>query len=311
MRIAGLLCGAVALLSTCLTTLAGDVPQLAKISEHVYAYVGTTHASPAGNAFGANAGVVVGRDAVLVVDTLVSAKHATRFLADIRKVTDKPIRYVVNTHWHLDHSWGNCVFINQGAVVIAHENSRQSMLSSDYTLARADRYGMTASDLEGTVLLPPAITFKQDMTIDLGGVTVQLNYPGAAHTSGSITAYVPQDKVLFVGDILFTRYHPNIGEGDLVSWQKVLEDLQKTPATQIIPGHGPVSTPAHLKQMQQYIQTFDTVARELCQGKSAADAPAIAQELAKRLPDLNRDELPFMIQYNLQARYLPKADAAK
>jgi len=86
---------------------------LTKIAEDVYSYVGVQNGSPA-NSYAANAGIVIGKDAVLVVDTLISAREAERFLADIRKITDKPIRYVVNTCTHLDHAFGNCVFAKLG-----------------------------------------------------------------------------------------------------------------------------------------------------------------------------------------------------
>jgi len=96
-----------------LLVAAPSFAELTKIADNVYSYVGLANDSPA-NSFAANAGIVIGRDGILVVDTLISAKEAQRFLADIRKVSDKPIRYVVNTHTHLDHAFGNCVFAKLG-----------------------------------------------------------------------------------------------------------------------------------------------------------------------------------------------------
>lgn len=294
------------LLSVCTTVLAEPAVTLQRVSEHVYALAGVTDALPSANSYGSNVGVVVGDNAVLVIDTLISAKHAQRLANAIRQLTDKPIKYVVNTHYHVDHVLGNCVFASQGAVIIAHEKTNPDMPKVAARLAHPDSLSMTAADLEGTALAAPTITFPRDMSIDLGGVTVELNYPGPTHTPGSITAYVPQDKVLFAGDILFTRYHPNIGEGDLANWQKVLADLEKTPATQIIPGHGPLSTVADLRDMRVYLREFDTQAQTLCAGKTAADAPALAELLAQRLPSQNRTELRMMIERNLRARYLPQ-----
>ena len=103
--------------------VAEETAGLTKLSEHVYAAVDFKNASPAANSFGVNTGVVIGNDAVLVIDTRVSAKHAQAFIADIKKITSKPIKYVVNTHFHLDHSLGNCEFVKLGAVVIGQENS--------------------------------------------------------------------------------------------------------------------------------------------------------------------------------------------
>ncbi|MFH0824679.1 MAG: MBL fold metallo-hydrolase [Pseudomonadota bacterium] len=164
-------------LAVCSAVLADETPGLQRISEHVYAYVDTKNASPA-KSFGANTGLVVGRDAALVIDTLVSAKEADRFLADIRKVTDKPVKFVVNTHYHLDHAWGNCQFAKLGAVVIGHENARPHMAESAKALAHPEGFGLTAKDVEGTTLSEPIVTFADSKIIDLGDVTVELRYPG-------------------------------------------------------------------------------------------------------------------------------------
>jgi glyoxylase-like metal-dependent hydrolase (beta-lactamase superfamily II) len=278
---------------------------LTKLSEHVFAYVDINNASPAGNSFGANSGVVIGNDAVLVIDTRVSAKQAKEFIADIKKITDKPVKYVVNTHYHLDHSWGNCEFVKLGAVVIGHENGRLAAAQVKAALENPQGYGMTKEDMEGTTASPPTITFKDAMLVDLGGVTVSLSYPGPSHTNDSITAFVDQDSVLFLGDILFTKYQPFIGEGDFSSWEKILAGLEKTTAKIIVPGHGPVSTIADIRDMEVYITQFDKQAKALCAGKTQNDVPAIAKELLKTLPDQKRAELPGLIEMNLRSRYLP------
>jgi cyclase len=310
MRFKILPCIVIFCLVACASVFAGETPGLQRISEHVYAYVDTKNASPA-DSFGANAGLVVGRDAALVIDTLVSAKEADRFLADIRKVTHKPVKFVVNTHYHLDHAWGNCQFVKLGAVVIAHENARPHMAESANTLAHPEGFGLTAKDLEGTTLSGPTITFTDSMIIDLGDVTVELRYPGPTHTNDSITANVTQDKVIFVGDMLFTHYHPFLGEGDLASWQKVLTEMEQTPAEKIIPGHGPVSTKSDLENMKTYLREFDAQAKTLCAGKVADDAPAIAQELIKHLPQQQRTELPSLVEFNLRLKYLQLPEAKK
>jgi glyoxylase-like metal-dependent hydrolase (beta-lactamase superfamily II) len=287
---------------------AQEARTLQKLSDHVYAYVGVTNASPSANSFGANSGVVIGEDAVLVVDTLMSAKEADKLLADIKKVTDKPIKYAVNTHYHPDHAWGNEVFVNEGAAVIGHENSRLAAPRSEYELLHAKEFGLTDQDMEGTVLKFPTVTFKDALRVDLGGgVAVELSYPGATHTDGSITAFVPGDKVLFMGDMLFTKYHPYIGEGDIPSWLKVLSGLEKTPALVIVPGHGPVSTVSDIKAMEVYLKEFDARAKDLCRGKKQEDAPLIAAELLKQLPNQGRTELAVMVESNLREKYLPPA----
>ena len=140
---------------------------------------------------------------------------------------------------------------------------------------------------------------------------MELRYLGPAHTDDGITAYVPQDKVLFTGDILFTRYHPFLAEGDLANWQKILSELEHTPAEKIIPGHGPVSSKADIKDMKTYLSEFDTQAKSLCAGKGTGDAQAIAKELMKRLPQQKRTEMPQLVGMNLQFRYLQKSEVKK
>ena len=152
----------------------------------------------------------------------------------------------------------------------------------------------------------PTITFKDTLSVDLGGVTVSLSYLGPAHTNDSIIALVDQDGVLFAGDILFTRYHPFLSDADVMGWLKVLSKLETTTAKIIVPGHGPVSTVADIKDLEIYLTQFDKQAKVLCAGKTQDDAPAIAQEMLKTLPDQKRTELVMGVENNLLTKYLPK-----
>jgi glyoxylase-like metal-dependent hydrolase (beta-lactamase superfamily II) len=277
-------------------------PGLKKIAENVYAYVDTKHASPR-NGFGANAGIIVGKDGILVVDTLISAKMADKFLKDIRTISDKPIRYVVNTHSHLDHCFGNAEFEKLGVVIVAHRNSREDLwMNGEATMKRARTYGLTDDDLEGTTIALPKITFTDRMEIDLGGQAVTLIDPGPSHTDGSIMVYLPDKKVLFAGDILFTDYHPNLAGGDIEGWIKTLDFISTLDVIAIIPRHGPVSGKKDIADMRNYLVVFDKKAKELCAGSN--DPDWIVSELRKALPQ--RPELEMMIKTNIQMRYLAK-----
>lgn len=281
-----------------------------KLSDHVYAYVGVENAS-AQNSFGSNCGFVVGNDAVLVIDPLISARDAEKLYADIRTVTDKPVRYVVNTHFHIDHVGGNGVFVKDGAVVIGHEKSRLAAPGTQYSLTHYSKAGLSAEQMEGTVLCPPTITFDKSMRVDLGGVVVDLDFPGPSHTDGSITAAVHDEKVIFLGDILFTTYHPYLGEGDILSWVSVLAGLERTKATVMVPGHGPLSMVSDLRDMQSYLKTFVFRARLLCLGKGQDDAPALAQEIVQYLPDQGRKEMTALVEQSLRDKYLPGRSSSR
>ena len=164
------------------------------------------------------------REGIVVVDTLISSKEAQRFIADIRAVSDKPVRYVVNTHEHLDHSLGNSDFIRLGAVVVSHANCKKNAEAAAATILRkATNYGLTDEMMQGTKTAEASLTFTDKMEIDLGDRKVELIYAGPSHTDGSILVYVPDTKTLFAGDILFTNFHPNMRDADVKSWISVLD----------------------------------------------------------------------------------------
>ena len=273
---------------------------LTKLADNVYAYVGVTDASPA-HSFAANAGIIIGRDGVLVVDTLISAKEGERFLADIRKVTTKPIKFVVNTHTHLDHALGNCVFAKVGATVISHEADRASLAAQGEDLIKnAGAYGLTPQDMAGTEIVVPTVAFSDQMLIDLGDEDVRLIRTGPSHTAGSLVVYLPKEKLLFSGDILFTDFHPFLADGDFSGWSATIDKLLTMDIDRIVPGHGPLSTKKDLREMKAYLIQFDTLARELVvKGESSE---AVTAAMTKALP--KRSMAEWMIAYNLKARYL-------
>ncbi len=280
---------------------AASAEGLTKIADNVYSYVDMKKSSPA-TSFGANAGIIIGEKGVVVVDTLVSAKQAKKFIRDIRAVTDKPIRYVVNTHGHLDHTFGNAEFVKKGAVVISHRNCLANMKKgSEATLRDAKNFGLTEKDMKGTKIAYPALTFTDRMEMDLGGRTVELIFTGHSHTDDSILVYLPDVKVLFAGDVLFTGYHPFLGEGNIEEWTKALDRVSAMDAEKIIPGHGPVSTKKDVAEMKAYLIAFDARARELA--AKSNDAAAIAAEIVKSLPA--RPEGAGLIPWNVQ-KYLKK-----
>jgi cyclase len=274
---------------------------LTKIAENVYSYIDVRGASPQ-NSFGANAGIIIGKDGVIVVDTLISAKKAKGYIEDIRKITDKPIRYVVNTHYHLDHTLGNSEFVKLGATVVSHANCKKNMKdNADITLKRAKDYGLGDEEMKGTNIALPAITFSDRMEIDLGDRKIELIYPGPSHTNGSILVYLPDERILFAGDVLFTNYHPNLRDGDIESWIKVLDFISALDVVKIIPGHGPESAKQDVADMKNYLIIFDKKARELT--AQSNDIGYITSEMKKALPA--RAELDMVIQGSLP-KYLKK-----
>lgn len=276
--------------------------ELKKITESVYAYTGVPAGTP-GNIFSVNSGIVIGNDAVLVVDTLTSAKEAEVFAADIRRITDKPVRYVVNTHYHLDHVLGNSVFADMGARIISHVKCRDAVLSGgDKILENPAAFGLTADFWEGTRTVAPDTAFERGMILDLGGITVKLIHTGfASHSDGSIIVHIPSQDVLFTGDILFTDFHPYIGDGDLPEWEKNLDFIHEMNITYIIPGHGPLSSNKDIEDMKAYLPFFDKKAKEFCAIEK--NVKKLTAAMLAVLP--KRSVGDFIVTMNLKTRYLP------
>ncbi len=276
--------------------------KLTKIADNVYSYVDTKNSSPQ-NSFGANAGIIIGKDGIVVVDTLISSKEAKRFIRDIRAISKKPIKYVVNTHYHLDHTFGNADFKRLGAVIISHTNDSKNLKAHGETaLKNAKNYGLSEEDMKGTKIAYPALTFNDRMEIDLGDQKLELIYIMPSHTDGSIMAYLPDKKILFAGDILFTNYHPFIGDGNIEEWVKALDYIMTMDVEKIIPGHGPISNKKDIEDMKNYLIIFDKKAKEL--SAKSSDVEYIVSEIKKVLPP--RTELESLIQSNIQMKYLKK-----
>lgn len=276
--------------------------KLTKIADGVYSYVDTKNSNPQ-NSYGANAGIIIGRDGIVVVDTLISSKEAKRFIRDIRAISKKPVKYVVNTHYHLDHTFGNSEFEKLGASIISHINdSRNLKTHGEEALKNAKDYGLTEKDMKGTKLAYPALSFNDRMEIDLGGQKIELLNTGHSHTDGSIMVYLPDTKVLFAGDILFTGYHPFIADGNIEEWARTLDYIMTMEVETIVPGHGPISGKKDIEDMKNYIIAFDKKAQEL--SVNSNDAEHIVSEIMKSLPQ--RPEGAGLILWNIQMKYMKK-----
>jgi len=280
---------------------------LQKVSGSVYSYTDIKEASPK-NSFGANAGIIIGKDFLVAVDSLISAREAKRFLKDIKKVSKKPVKFLINTHYHLDHSLGNSEFAKLGAVIIAHENDQENMQKAgEGMLQYAKQMGLSAQDLKGTKLAYPTLTFGDRVTLYLGNNKVEILNLGPSHTTGSVLVYVPQEKVLFTGDLLFTDFHPFLGEANIEGWVKVLDYILALEVDKIIPGHGPVSSKKDVADMKSYLLVFDQKAKELT--AKSNDLNFIVAEMKKSLP--SRPQLDGLIARNIQMKYLSQGNQSK
>ncbi len=282
-----------------------EAPQrdgLTKITDNIYSYVDIKKSTPQ-SSFGANAGIIIGKDGIVVIDTLTSSIEAKRFIKDIRAISDKPIKYVINTHYHPDHTFGNSDFEKLGAAIISHAACKNILKSyGEGALQNAQNYGLTEEDLAGTEIAYPVLTFQDRMEVDMGDQKIELIYNSSSHTDGSILVYMSDRKVLFAGDILFTNYHPFMADGDIGKWVKVLDYIMTLDVDTIIPGHGPISGKKDVRDMKDYIIAFDKKAKELA--AKSEDVEYMTSEIIKSLP--SRDEGGGLIPANIQMKYLKK-----
>lgn len=214
-----------------------------KISEHAYYVQGLSElGSVANHNFISNAGFVVTPAGVLVVDALGSPDLAERLKQEIAKVTSQPIRIVVLTHYHADHIYGLQVFKDGGAHVIAHQAAKE-YLNSETARQRLEvsRVQLAPWIDKNTRLIAADEWINAPKTVDLGGVKFLIQPVGFSHTPEDVVVYVPQDKVLFSGDLVFRNRIPYVGQADSRHWIEALQDLLNFDIRVMVPGHGAIS----------------------------------------------------------------------
>jgi len=220
---------------------------------------------------GSNSAVVVNDDDVLLVDSHITPAAATELLAELRRITDRPVRYVANTHWHFDHVHGNQVY-PPDVEIISHEATREVIASGGSvsgrsyesfigaipariaameatldTLTDASARAELEAALESqrtyyaqtqeVVPTPPNVTLSQRMTLFRGGREIEFLFFGRGHTSGDVVVYLPDDRVLISGDLI-TAGIPYMGDGYVDEWPDTLEHLESLDFDWIVPGHG-------------------------------------------------------------------------
>jgi cyclase len=218
---------------------------------------------------GSNAGVVIGDDGVLVVDSFFDPAATKALIGEIRKLTPKPIRYLVETHYHIDHTAGGQALRDAGAVIIAHRNERAWLRTENAHLLGSQITPALTATIAALAL--PDITTRDPMTVWLGRREVRIE-PVLGHTGGDLMVEVPDAKVLFTGDIVWNHVSPNIIDGTVSDWIATttrLADPAQTAATIFVPGHGDVATRKDVAAFAGYLRDLqDLVAHERATGRS-------------------------------------------
>jgi cyclase len=235
-------------------------PELVPLAEGVFAYL-----QPDGGWCLNNAGVVLGGDAVLLVDTAATQRRAEALRDAVATVATGGVDFVVTTHFHGDHHFGNRVFA-PGALGIAHEGTRAEMAETGLALT-----GLWPDVAWGDVrLVLPQLTYTDTLTLRLGERTVELIHVGPAHTRNDTVVWLPEERVLFTGDVVLPGCTPFVLMGTVAGSLTALERLRALRPRIVVGGHGPVAGPAALDETEAYLRWLQEVAAE---GVRAGNSP--------------------------------------
>ncbi len=240
-----------------------------KLSDNAYAY--TAEGDP-------NSGVIIGDDACMVIDTTATPAMAQDLIKRIREVTDKPIKYVVLSHYHAVRVLGASAYFKEGAqAIIASRGTYELIVERGEADMKSEieRFPRLFAGVETVPGLTwPTIVFEKDMTIFLGKLEVQLKHIGPGHTKGDTIAWIPSQKVCFSGDLVEYNAGVYTGDAQLEEWPATLEALRALGAEKLVPGRGPaMTTPAEVHKAIDYTQKwvtdlFNTVKAGVAAGKN-------------------------------------------
>ena len=224
-----------------------------------------------------NAGFIVGDDGALVIDALMTRALAKQLIGEVKRVTPKPVRFLVYTHFHGDHTFGGELFLP--AAIVGHRECRDELI--DKWEASVKRFCTNrpefADEFRKVKPAPPEAVFTERMTLHLGQRQIELIYFGRAHTRGDIFIHLPQDRVLFSGDAVVNGRAPAAMDGYISSWIAVLERAQGLDVETLVPGHGLIGGKGTIAEQMAF---FSELKRQV---RAGFDAGKSVEQTAKDL----------------------------
>ena len=242
-----------------------------ELSDGIYAYI-----QPDGSWFLNNMGFLAGRHGVISVDATSTERRGRAYLAAIAAVSPHPVRTLVNTHHHGDHSYANCLFTE--ATIVAHERCRAEMIAAG---PPANRGIWTDVDWGDLTVAPPFLTYRSEVTLWSDELRCEVRHVGTpAHTTNDSVVFIPERSILFAGDLVFNGGTPFLLAGSVAGAIEVLEQvIAPLGAATIVPGHGPVCGPEVIPAVLGYLRFLQDLAR-------AAKAAGLTPLDAARQADL-------------------------
>jgi cyclase len=245
----------------------GGTPRVEEVSPGIYAYV-----QPDGSWFLNNTGFLVGRRGVVSIDTTSTERRTRAYLDAIANVTEQPVRTLVNTHHHGDHTHGNCLL--PLATILGHPRCREEILKTPFPPPAGLWSRVEWGDLQPE---PPFVTFDDHLTVWVDDMRVEVHaVPTPAHTTNDMVAWIPERSVLFSGDLIFVDGTPFVPMGSVSGSLRALDWLRDFGAQTLVPGHGPVSGPSAIDDVADYVRFVRDTAKR---GKEAGLTPlAVARQ---------------------------------
>ncbi|PZO43488.1 MAG: MBL fold metallo-hydrolase [Pseudanabaena frigida] len=262
--------------------------QLQEVAQGVYALIASTDVPPVSNAIAiCNGGIVIGSDGVLVIDPFQTPELAELMISMVKSLTDKPIKYVLNTHYHADHTGGNVTFIKREIPVMGRGVIRE--------------YIQSGKNKTGGIE-PPNVIINSQTDLWLGDRQVRIERVDGHSAGTDLVAYIPDAKILFTGDMVFNKRIPYTGDSDIRQWQGSLYRLIATfPDAKVVPGHGDVTDVTGLQAQQAYFSGLERLALEW-KGQILTKEQVL--EKFAKVPDLYKDyKFKGLYSINLESAY--------
>ena len=213
-----------------------------------------------GEGIDSNTTFIITTEGVIVVDTRVTPAEAKKVMAEIRKRTELPILYTINTHYHGDHTFGNQVF-RGSKTIIAHKNVRRDLIGSAGKDHLEFFKTFNIPGMDEVTVTPPNMVFEKNMEIYAGEYHLQLIHLGRGHTDGDLFIQLPTLKAVIAGDLIFNGQFPYMGDGYVDEWIDALDYMENLDIELVIPGHGDVGGKPIIIAMKHYLLNLKSLVR--------------------------------------------------